>query len=220
MGFGATILTTLKGQIQDLKGITKNKIPALKKAASQGKDVFPQLEKLEKLITTTEKTIDTASKTISTAEKTAEGIETAAKIQKQIADKSQAASALVPPAAVASTVASDLSDVLKSQVAETKQELGAGKSVMIPMVGDALDSIKKGIQDVKKTSDEAKIARGEKPLQSADELSAEDKEIERMIEEGDTDGLWDAVEWEEVEDIGEEEIYEVEQITPVAGVRG
>ena len=219
MGFGATILTTLKGQIQDLKGITKNKIPALKKAASEGKDVFPQLEKLEKLITTTEKTIDSASKTISIAEKTAEGIQTAAKVQKQVADKSQAASALVPPAAIAASVASDLSDVLKSQVAETKQELGAGKDVMIPMVGDALDSIKKGIQDVKKTSDEAKIARGEKPLQSADELSAEDKEIERMIEEGDMDALWDTAEFEEIEEV-EDLYFEVETITPVAGVRG
>ena len=55
MGFGAQILSTLKGQIEDLKGITSDKIPKLKKAASQGKDVFPQLEKLEKLLTTTEK---------------------------------------------------------------------------------------------------------------------------------------------------------------------
>ena len=218
MGFGATILTTLKGQIQDLKGITKNKIPALKKAASEGKDVFPQLEKLEKLITTTEKTIDTASKTISTAEKTAEGIETAAKIQKQIADKSQAASALVPPAAVASTVASDLSDVLKSQVAETKQELGAGKSVMIPMVTDTLDSIKKGIQDVKKTSKEAKIARGEKPLDEKDTLS-EDAQLQKEIDELNMDNIWDEAEFEEIEDV-EDVYYEVEQITPVAGVRG
>ncbi len=217
MGFGATILTTLKGQIQDLKGITKNKIPALKKAASEGKDVFPQLEKLEKLITTTEKTIDTASKTIKTAEKTAEGIQTAAKIQKQIADKSQAASALVPPAAVASTVASDLSDVLKSQVAETKQELGAGKDVMIPMVGDALDSIKKGIEDVKKTSKEAKIARGEKPLDEKDTLS-EDAQLQKEIDELNMENIWDT-EIEEIEDVNEV-YYEVEQVTPVAGVRG
>jgi len=217
MGFGATILTTLKGQIQDLKGITKNKIPALKKAASEGKDVFPQLEKLEKLITTTEKTIDTASKTITTAEKTAEGIQTAAKIQKQIADKSQAASALVPPAAVAASVASDLSDVLKSQVAETKQELGAGKDVMIPMVGDALDSIKKGIEDVKKTSKEAKIARGEKPLDEQDTLS-EDAQLQKDIDELNMENIWDT-EIEEIEDV-EDVYYEVEQITPVAGVRG
>jgi len=219
MGFGATILTTLKGQIQDLKGITKNKIPALKKAASEGKDVFPQLEKLEKLITTTEKTIDTASKTIKTAEKTAEGIQTAAKIQKQIADKSQAASALVPPAAIASTVASDLSDVLKSQVAETKQELGAGKSVMIPMVGDALDSIKKGIEDVKKTSKEAKIARGEKPLDEKDTLS-EDAQLQKEIDELNMDNIWDEAEFEEIEDIADEDIQEVDNVRPVAGVRG
>ena len=56
MGFGASILSTLKGQISDLKNITSNKLPELKKLASQGKDVFPQLEKLDKLITTTEKT--------------------------------------------------------------------------------------------------------------------------------------------------------------------
>ena len=219
MGFGAQILSTLKGQIEDLKGITSDKIPKLKKAASQGKDVFPQLEKLEKLITTTEKTIDSAAKTIRTAEKTAEGIQTAAKIQKQVSDKSQAASALVPPVAIAATVANDLSDVLKSQVAETKQELGAGKDVMIPMVGDALDSIKKGIQDVKKTSDEAQIARGKKPLESSEELSEEDKETERLIEEGDLDALWDTTEFEEIEDT-EDVYFEVEQITPVAGVRG
>ena len=35
MGFGAQILSTLKGQIEDLKGITSDKIPKLKKAASQ-----------------------------------------------------------------------------------------------------------------------------------------------------------------------------------------
>ena len=79
MGFGSFILSTLKSQIEDLKGITRNKLPELRKAASQGKNVFPQLEKLEKLITTTEKTLDTASKTIDTATKTAEGIQTAAK---------------------------------------------------------------------------------------------------------------------------------------------
>ena len=119
MGFGAGILSTLKSQISDLKNITSNKLPELKKAASQGKDVFPQLEKLEKLITTTEKTLDVASKTIDVANKSAQGIETAAKVQKQVSDKSQAASALVPPVAVAASVASDLSDVLKSQVAES-----------------------------------------------------------------------------------------------------
>ena len=157
-------------------------------------------------------------KQIRTAEKTAEGIQTAAKIQKQIADKSQAASALVPPAAVASTVASDLSDVLKSQVAETKQELGAGKSVMIPMVTDTLDSIKKGIQDVKKTSKEAKIARGEKPLDEKDTLS-EDAQLQKEIDELNMDNIWDEAEFEEIEDV-EDVYYEVEQITPVAGVRG
>ena len=218
MGFGASILQTLKNQIEGLKNITSTKLPELKKAASQGKDVFPQLEKLEKLITTTEKTIDSASKTIKTAEKTAEGIQTAAKIQKQVADKSQAASALVPPAAVAATVASDLSDVLKSQVAETKQELGAGKSVMIPMVTDTLDSIKKGIQDVKKTSNEAKIARGEKPLDEKETLS-EDAQLQKEIDELDMDTIWDEAEFEEIEDV-QDVYYEVERITPVAGVRG
>ena len=75
MGFGAGILSTLKSQISDLKNITSNKLPELKKAASQGKDVFPQLEKLEKMITTTEKTLDVASKTIDVANKSAQEVE-------------------------------------------------------------------------------------------------------------------------------------------------
>tara|TARA_B100001113_G_scaffold162766_1_gene133263 strand:+ start:976 stop:1638 length:663 start_codon:yes stop_codon:yes gene_type:complete len=220
MGFGASILSTLKGQISDLKNITSNKLPELKKLASQGKDVFPQLEKLDKLITTTEKTLDSASKTIDVATKTAEGIETAAKIQKQVSDKSQAASALVPPVAVAASVASDLSDVLKSQVAETKAELEAGKDVMFPMVGDALDSIKKGIDDIKKTSDGAQKARGKKSLDKSQPVD-NDAEVERIIEEGDIDALWDLEgdNFEEIEDV-EDVYFEVEQITPVAGVRG
>ena len=218
MGFGAGILSTLKSQISDLKNITSNKLPELKKAASQGKDVFPQLEKLEKLITTTEKTLDVASKTIDVANKSAQGIETAAKVQKQVSDKSQAASALVPPVAVAASVASDLSDVLKSQVAETKSELLAGKDVMFPMVGDALDSIKKGIDDIKKTSDGAQQARGEKSLdksQTQAGASATDEDIDEL----DMDKIWDEAEFEEIEDV-EDVYYEVEQITPVAGVRG
>jgi len=219
MGFGSFILSTLKSQIEDLKGITRNKLPELRKAASQGKNVFPQLEKLEKLITTTEKTLDTASKTIDTATKTAEGIQTAAKIQKQVSDKSQAASALVPPVAIAASVANDLSQVLQSQVAETKQELNAGKDVMFPMVRDTLDSMKKGIQDVKETSNKSQEARGQKPLQDPATGKSDDPALLADEDELDMDKIWDEAEFEEIEDV-EDVYYEVEQITPVAGVRG
>jgi len=57
-----------------------------------------------------------------------------------------------------------------------------------------------------------------------DKIKAE-KEIKRQqeianTEELDLDAMWDNTVWEEITDIADEEVYEVEYVTAVAGVRG
>ena len=60
----------------------------------------------------------------------------------------------------------------------------------------------------------AKQRKREKAIQdSIDMASIDDMDL-------DLDAMWENTVWEEIQDIGEEIVYETEQITAVAGVRG
>ncbi len=63
-------------------------------------------------------------------------------------------------------------------------------------------------------AERAKIRKREKAIQDSIDMV----EIESM--DLDLDAMWENTVWEEIQDIGEEIVYEVEQITAVAGVRG
>ena len=63
-------------------------------------------------------------------------------------------------------------------------------------------------------AERAKIRKREKAIQDSIDMV----EIESM--DLDLDAMWENTVWEEIQDIGEEIVYETEQITAVAGVRG
>jgi len=75
------------------------------------------------------------------------------------------------------------------------------------------DSIRSVILD-KEFAERAKIRKREKAIQdSIDMASIEDIDF-------DLDAMWDNTVWVEIQDIEEEIVYETEQVTAVAGVRG
>ncbi len=63
-------------------------------------------------------------------------------------------------------------------------------------------------------AEKAKIRAREKAIQDSIDMAS----IDEM--DFDLDAMWENTVWEEIQDIGEEIVYETEQITAVAGVRG
>jgi len=63
-------------------------------------------------------------------------------------------------------------------------------------------------------AEKAKIRAREKAIQDSIDIAS----IDEM--DFDLDAMWENTVWEEIQDIGEEIVYETEQITAVAGVRG
>ena len=66
----------------------------------------------------------------------------------------------------------------------------------------------------KQFAERARKQQKEKAIQDSIDLA----EIDKI--DLDLDALWENTVWEEIQDIGEEIVYETEQITAVAGVRG
>ena len=66
---------------------------------------------------------------------------------------------------------------------------------------------------------DAEFAERRKKQQEEERL-AKEKESEEILEDLDLDAMWDNTVWVEIQDIQDAEVYETEQITAVAGVRG
>ena len=75
------------------------------------------------------------------------------------------------------------------------------------------DSIRSVNLDIEFTERSKKRAQEKAVQDSIDMASIDDMDL-------DLDAMWDNTVWEEIQDIGEEIVYETEQITAVAGVRG
>jgi hypothetical protein len=56
--------------------------------------------------------------------------------------------------------------------------------------------------------------------QEEEERLAREKELAEPLDDLDLDAMWDNTVWVEIQDIQEDEVYETEYITAVAGVRG
>ena len=56
--------------------------------------------------------------------------------------------------------------------------------------------------------------------QQEEERLAREKELAEPLDDLDLDAMWDNTVWVEIQDIQEDEVYETEYITAVAGVRG
>jgi hypothetical protein len=59
-----------------------------------------------------------------------------------------------------------------------------------------------------------------KKKQQEEERLAREKELAEPLDDLDLDAMWDNTVWVEIQDIQEDEVYETEYITAVAGVRG
>ena len=64
------------------------------------------------------------------------------------------------------------------------------------------------------------IVLEERHRKKLEEERKRQEEIDNIDTELDMDAMWENTIWEEIVEIGEERIYEVENITAVAGVRG